>query len=86
MVNVYKKINKFASVIAYFSTKTWKFSNDNVQALWDELPEVDKKVFPFTMRDVDWDDFFRTQILGLRVFFVKDDLSTLPQARKKWQR
>lgn len=86
MLKVYKKVNKFTNVISYFATQSWKFTNDNVQALWSEMSDVDKRVFPFSMKDVDWDYFYQTQMLGLRVFFVKDDLSTLPQARKKWRR
>lgn len=86
MLKLYKKVNKFTFVLSYFTTNSWKFTNDNVQALWGDISDADKRVFPFSMKDFDWDDYFQTQMLGLRTFFVKDDLSTLPQARTKWRR
>lgn len=86
MLKVYKKVNKFTFVLSYFTTNSWKFTNDNVQGLWEEISEADKRVFPFSIKELDWDDFFQTQMLGLRTFIIKDDLSTIPQARKKWRR
>lgn len=86
MMKAYKKVNKFTYVLSYFATNSWKFTNDNVQALWGEMSEVDKRVFPFSMKDLDWNYYYRTQMLGLRTFFLKDDLSTIPQARIKWRR
>lgn len=86
MVKAYKKVNKFTYVISHFATNSWKFTNNNVQTLWNDMSDVDKRVFPFSMKNLDWDYYFQTQMLGLRTFFVKDELSTLPQARRKWRR
>ncbi|XP_044735153.1 fatty acyl-CoA reductase wat-like [Chrysoperla carnea] len=86
LLKVYKKINKFADVIAYFALKEWKFKNNNVQQLWKSLTPDDKKLFTFDMKELDWTKFMETHCLGLRMYLVKDDLSTLPQARKRWQR
>lgn len=86
LLKVYKKINKFGEVIAYFGLKEWKFKNNNVQQLWKSLTPDDKKLFTFDMKELSWAKFMETHCLGLRMYLVKDDLSTLPQARKRWQR
>jgi len=86
LVKVYKKIGKFTNVISYFSTRCWKFENKNVQTLWEDLNETDKAVFPFSISKLDWNYFFEMATLGMRMYLIKDDISTLPQARKKWYR
>lgn len=86
MFNIYKKITKFETVISYFACRDWKFHNDNTQGLWNSLPEADKTMFPFSMKELDWEDYHKTHVLGLRIYLVKDDLSTMPQAMIKWRR
>uniref|UniRef100_A0A1B6D3B3 Fatty acyl-CoA reductase C-terminal domain-containing protein n=2 Tax=Clastoptera arizonana TaxID=38151 RepID=A0A1B6D3B3_9HEMI len=86
LFQIYKKIDKFSSVLSYFSTQSWKFSNQRVQSLWDRLSPEDKQVFQFNMKELDWDRFFYNYIRGIRVYLVKDDLSTLPQAMIRWKR
>ncbi|XP_071441774.1 fatty acyl-CoA reductase wat-like [Hetaerina americana] len=86
LLKIYQKINKFSKVIAYFSTQSWKFNNANVVDLWNRLDPMDQQMFQFDMNKMDWDNYFQKHILGLRVYLVKDDLSTLPEARKRWKR
>lgn len=86
MTKIYKKIHKFEDVIAYFATMEWKFYNKNTQDLWNHLSEADKKMFPFSMKELKWDEFHQTQTVGVRVYVLNDPLSTLPQAQKKWKR
>ncbi|XP_044260289.1 fatty acyl-CoA reductase wat-like [Tribolium madens] len=86
MVKIYKKITKFESVISHFSTNEWKFHNDNTQALWNFINDDDRAMFPFSMKTLDWDEYHKTHALGLRQYLVKDDISTLPQAKIKWKR
>ncbi|CAB3363817.1 Hypothetical predicted protein [Cloeon dipterum] len=84
MMKVYKKIHRFGDVIAYFSTQQWNFSNQNMQSLWSRMHPKDQYLFNFSMKNMDWEDYFRTHILGLRKYLAKDDPSTLPAARKRW--
>ncbi|CAF4887796.1 unnamed protein product [Pieris macdunnoughi] len=86
MLKFYSKVIKLAHILFYFSTQDWRFSDDNVREMWRSLPTSDKTVFPFNMADMSWDYMTETFLLGLRVYLVNDDLSTLPEARKKWNR
>ena len=83
MLKTYKKIHKFSKVTTYFSMNKWKFGYDNAKSLWDNLSREDQTLFPFSMRDFDWDDFMKKCVAGLRIHVFKDDPSTIPMARKR---
>ncbi|KAJ2943391.1 hypothetical protein O0L34_g12201 [Tuta absoluta] len=83
---LYNKVMKLANILFYFSTQDWKFSDKGVRAMWSSLSEQDKTVFPFSIGEMSWEYMCETFLLGLRVYLLKDDLSTLPEARKKWNR
>ncbi|XP_012270704.1 fatty acyl-CoA reductase wat isoform X2 [Orussus abietinus] len=82
----YQKIHKFTNVIAYFCTREWQFRNDNVQAMWRRLDAKDQQIFKFSMRNFNWQAYFCNYIQGIRVYLMKDDLSTLESSRTKWRR
>ncbi|XP_076750890.1 fatty acyl-CoA reductase wat [Xylocopa sonorina] len=86
MLKIYKRIHKFMDVLDYFSTREWKFSNDNVKMLVNKLTDKDRKQFACDIVQLDWDYYFRTYMQGIRVYLIKDPLDTLPQARVRWQR
>ncbi|KAI8433274.1 hypothetical protein MSG28_015341 [Choristoneura fumiferana] len=68
------------------TTKAWRFTDHGVRAMWGALDADDRVVFPFNIAEMSWDYHAETFLVGLRVYLVKDDLSTLPEARKKWTR
>ncbi|KAK9295200.1 hypothetical protein QLX08_010416 [Tetragonisca angustula] len=86
MLKIYKKIHKFMDVLNYFSTKEWKFSNDNVKGLLNKMTKEDRENFAFDITEIDWDHYFRMYVRGIRMYLIKDPLDTLPKARAKWQR
>ncbi|XP_050584526.1 fatty acyl-CoA reductase wat-like isoform X5 [Bombus affinis] len=86
MLKIYKKIHKFMDVLNYFSIHEWKFSNDNIKELLNKMTEEDRENFACDITDIDWDQYFRTYIRGIRMYLIKDPLDTLPKARIKWQR
>lgn len=73
-------------MISYFATQQWTFTNDNMLTLWKELEPSDRSIFAFNIKDMDWEILLSTYITGLRVYIVKDDLSTIPEAKIKWRR
>lgn len=83
MVDGYKKIDKFGSVISYFAMREWNFRNDNTQALWKKLSPTDKELFEFDMSLLDWDAYYYTYVRGGRVYLMKDPLDTIPQGAVK---
>ncbi|CAK1546452.1 unnamed protein product [Leptosia nina] len=86
MLKVYRKIHKFSSVICYFSTKEISFCNRRTRELWDKTAELDKQIFPFSMKQLDWEEYFDEYLAGIRRYLFKEADETLPQARIKWKR
>ncbi|KAJ8706265.1 hypothetical protein PYW08_010891 [Mythimna loreyi] len=84
MLKLYHKVMKLANILFYFSTQDWQFSDKNVQSMWGSLSPADRVVFPFSIGEMSWEYMCETFLVGLRVYLIKDDLSTLPEARKKW--
>lgn len=82
---MYKKVNKFVDVLAFFTTQEWEFRNDNVQELWKEMSEADQKLFPFDIREIRWDAYQKNHVFGIRRYVLKEDISTLPAALKKYK-
>ncbi|XP_015186638.1 PREDICTED: putative fatty acyl-CoA reductase CG5065 [Polistes dominula] len=86
LLNIYRKINKFKSVISSFTTNEWEFTNDNVLKLWDKLSVVDKSNFFFNVADIDWQCFSITYMRGVRVFLVKEPMDTVEESRPFYRR
>jgi alcohol-forming fatty acyl-CoA reductase len=57
-----------------------------VQKLWLNLNTEDKKLFYFDMSSLDWEEYIKEYMKGMRVYLFKDDLSNAADARKKWRR
>lgn len=86
MLKVYRKIHKFSSVLKYFCTTEIEFCNRRTRELWDKTSDLDKQIFPFSMSDVDWKDYFYDYIPGIRRYLFKESDDTIPQAKIKWKR
>lgn len=84
MVKGYQKINKFMSVLAYFGMNKWNFENYNVQELWKKMSPEEQKLYFFSMKNFDWDEFFGFYLRGGRVYLLKDPLETIPKGRVKY--
>ncbi|KAL1116456.1 hypothetical protein AAG570_004929, partial [Ranatra chinensis] len=84
MVNIYRKVDRYSEVMTYFSIRNWDFRNENMIRLWSRLNPDDKTRFNFDFKTLDWSKFFYNYIRGLRIYLLKDDMSTLPQARATW--
>ncbi|XP_037045453.1 fatty acyl-CoA reductase wat-like [Bradysia coprophila] len=86
LLKVYKKIHKFADVISFFATNEWMFTNNNIQRMWNRLSVRDQAMFNFNMKTMDWVDYLHHYIPGMRKYLLKDDMSTVEAARRKWNR
>jgi fatty acyl-CoA reductase len=58
----------------------------NVQGLWEKLDEEDRKLFDFDLEGLDWDKYFYNYGRGVRVYLLKDELTTVPLALAKYKR
>lgn len=46
----------------------------------------DQKLFYFDMQSLDWEEYIKEYMKGMRVYLFKDELSNAAEARKKWRR
>lgn len=47
------------------------------------MNENDKKCFRFDASDIDWIEFLRTYVLGVRKFIFKEDPKTIESCKKR---
>ncbi|KAL2719271.1 fatty acyl-CoA reductase wat-like isoform X2, partial [Vespula squamosa] len=86
LMKLYNKFHELSYLSGNFTTVQWKFTNERWNELERKLTTKDRKLFFFDIKDVVWDTYFRTYILGIRTYLLKDPIETFPQARRKWQR
>ncbi|KAL0858722.1 hypothetical protein ABMA27_011199 [Loxostege sticticalis] len=82
MVKIQKRINYGLEVLQYYTTKEWHFRNDNLLALRKKVSEKDDETFYTDITVINWSSYIRDYIKGAREYCVKEDPSTLPQARR----
>lgn len=85
-VRMYKKAFKALSAFDYFFSKQWRFISKNSAALWSKISIQDRKIFFFDVREINWISYFETYVLGIRRFILKDDISSLAEAKKNVHR
>jgi alcohol-forming fatty acyl-CoA reductase len=86
LVKINKKIEKHIGVMAFFSTKQWNFSNENVLMLSNKLNSIDSKVFNFDVMTINWQTFIKHYCLGAKKFLLKEDMKNIIKARNDLKR
>ena len=79
-------MHKFLSLVNYFCINEWRFDNKNVQCLWSRLDPHDQQIFPFTMKNFNWEKYIEDYVKGIRVYLLKDDLNSLKVSQIKYKR
>lgn len=71
----------------YFALHEWNFESKNLRRLTRaaEETQLDAQEFNSNMQNMDWDAYMEKYMMGIRTFVLKDDISSLPKARKKLQ-
>jgi len=83
MVRIQKRISVGLEVLQYFTTREWIFHNNKIITIFDDLSPEDKKIFrTFIPSDTDKVEYIKNVILGTRQYCMKEDLSSLPRARR----
>ncbi|XP_042907021.1 putative fatty acyl-CoA reductase CG5065 [Parasteatoda tepidariorum] len=86
LIPIYKKLHRAIQCLEYFTTHEWTFNSSNVSNLLEKLSPQDKKEFNFDIESLHWPTYIEEYILGIRQFLLKEDLSSLPSARKSLKR
>ncbi|XP_033219426.1 fatty acyl-CoA reductase wat-like isoform X2 [Belonocnema kinseyi] len=73
---VFKKGNKFIKVTKFFTLWNWTFESKMVQSMWNKLSEADKRLIPFDLTHIDWEDFTVQAWQGTLTYALKDYASS----------
>ncbi|XP_067209365.1 putative fatty acyl-CoA reductase CG5065 isoform X2 [Linepithema humile] len=83
MVRLQKRISHGLELLQHFTTKEWVFHNHKICTMFDELLPEDKKMFRlYVEANFDKEEYLKTIVLGTRQYCLKEDLSSLPRARR----
>ncbi|XP_041675455.1 fatty acyl-CoA reductase wat [Drosophila eugracilis] len=72
LVDLYRKIHKNITVLAPFTTNTWNFDMTNTNELREALSEKDRNLYDFDMARLNWDDYFKIAMYGMRHYIAKE--------------
>ncbi|XP_014487850.1 PREDICTED: fatty acyl-CoA reductase 2-like [Dinoponera quadriceps] len=50
------------------------------------MSESDQLLFNFKMKGFNWPEYWGNSVKGMRLYLLKEDLSTLETSRIKWKR
>lgn len=67
--------------LQYFITQEWKFINDKTANLENMLAPSDQQNFTYGRSGINPYEYFKNAMLGGRQYLLKEDISTMPQAR-----
>ncbi|XP_055904103.1 putative fatty acyl-CoA reductase CG5065 isoform X2 [Eupeodes corollae] len=82
LIKVQKKISGGLSLLQYYTTKTWEFKNEKFCQLNSKLNYVDREIFNICQEQINWEQYIRSYIHGMRTFMLKETDASLPKARK----
>lgn len=83
-----KRSTLTANVGNYFVYNEWNFETRNVQRIIQAAKEtqIDADEFKCDVTAFNWDEYIEKYLTGIRTNILKDDMSTVPKARKKLQK
>jgi alcohol-forming fatty acyl-CoA reductase len=58
--------------MSYFGLREWQFENQNVTRLWQVLKCQGVQQLEFDLSTVDWHQYFRNYMPGIRTFYLKE--------------
>lgn len=80
---VYNKLRKMRGALSYFTERVWEFQTENITSLWESMTSEDKDKFHFDMGDVDMQEYFYISKLGVRYFYLKEKMESIPTTQPK---
>lgn len=80
---IYQKVHRTTVALEYFTKNEWIYRTANFEALNDTLSPEDKRRFMIDVRKIDWPNYMKDYVLGVRHYLLKEDPSTIEAARFK---
>lgn len=47
------------------------------------MSKLDQSLFRFDVAKLDWNEYFKKHVLGIRLYIIKDPMDTVPEAQKR---
>jgi fatty acyl-CoA reductase len=82
-LKVYQSLKRAINTMQYFAKNEWVFPTHNMMGLYEKLSPKDKALFSFQIQDLDWTKYLDCYCLGVRGNILKQDASTIPEARSR---
>ncbi|XP_044739879.1 putative fatty acyl-CoA reductase CG5065 [Chrysoperla carnea] len=89
MLKIAKKFKAAAKTGEFFALNEWHFHTKNIKSLIYDLRThtSDHEEFECDITNgFEWDPYVKSYMLGIRKYVLKDDIDSLPNARKRLQR
>lgn len=86
IVDGYKRLHELQERASPYFLKQWYVSNDNAQKLLKRMSFKDRELFNFDVLTINWETYFSSFARGLRVYVMRDPMSTLAEGKKKSRR
>ncbi|XP_075988926.1 fatty acyl-CoA reductase wat-like [Anticarsia gemmatalis] len=84
-VDLYRKVDKLGDAYKYFINNSWSFKTDNLEAMFQNMSEVDRIIFNCDFLPVDIIEYTLIWGMGVRRYILKDGLKNTEYAFKKQQ-
>ncbi len=82
-VRMYDKAHRSLSTLDFYINNQWTFHTNNLLKLIDVMSPADQQIFDCDVRSLDWHTYMKVYVLGTRRFVLKEDVNTLPAAKRK---
>jgi alcohol-forming fatty acyl-CoA reductase len=86
MMNIQKRLQGGLDLLQYYTTKEWNFTNKKIVDICSKLKPDERECFNTDVQSIKWEPYVRDMLLGTRKFILKDDISSMPKARRHLNR
>uniref|UniRef100_A0A1B0BQB9 Fatty acyl-CoA reductase n=1 Tax=Glossina palpalis gambiensis TaxID=67801 RepID=A0A1B0BQB9_9MUSC len=86
LVKVQNKISTGLKLLQYYTTKDWTFKNDNFRQQYNELNRIDQHIFNMDVTYINWEQYIRDYIRGVRTYIMGESEASIPYAKKNLRR
>ncbi|XP_043647264.1 fatty acyl-CoA reductase wat [Drosophila teissieri] len=83
LMKSYQKIHEALLLLFPFNGITYTMDMGNTNQLWDSMSPEDRRIFPFDMATLNWEEYYSRILSGMRVFLFKESWDTLEYAKKR---
>ncbi len=85
---LYNRAHRAMSCLEFYTMRQWHFVSRNPLQLSNKMSAEDRSTFNFDVRQIDWESYMESYVIGVRKYLLKDDSNTLTFARtnmKRWE-